>query len=144
MIRNYFKTAYRALLRNKGFTLINICGLATGIGICTIIFVVIQYQSSFDNFHPNKARIYRVLTEYHHADSKTIFYGSGVPFGLPKGLQTSLPQIVKLAPILADHDVQLVTLNNNQGIDKKFKEANGFFYTTPDFFYIFNFPNIKY
>ena len=40
-----------------------------------------------------KDRIYRVLTEYHHADTKEVFNGKGVPFGFPRALKSSFPQI---------------------------------------------------
>ena len=95
MLRNYFKTAFRSLWRNKSFTFINVTGLAAGIAVCLVIFVIIRFERSFDNFHSKKQRIYRVLTEYHHADSKEIFYGPGVPFPMPAGLKAAFPQIEK-------------------------------------------------
>ena len=115
-------------------------GLATGIAVCLLIFLVIGYESSFDNFHKKQDRIFRVLTEYHHADSKDIFYGKGVPFGVPASLQSSLKQIEEVAPVWADHNDQLlITPENNESL-KKIKEENGVFYTTPEFFKIFDFP----
>jgi hypothetical protein len=75
MIRNYFKTAFRNLVRRKNYTIINIAGLAAGIAICLVLFIVIRHEMSFDNYHGKKDRIYRVLTEYHHADAPDIFYG---------------------------------------------------------------------
>src|SRR3954465_9218804 len=79
MFRNYLKTALRSLVRNRNYTVINIAGLAVGIAVCLMIFIIIQFHSSYDNFHAKKDRIYRVLTEYHHADAPDIFYGAGVP-----------------------------------------------------------------
>ena len=64
MLKNYFKTAFRNLLRNKSYTAINVFGLAIGITVCLTIFLVIQFETSFDNFHSKKDRIYRVLTEF--------------------------------------------------------------------------------
>src|SRR5215467_4253423 len=107
MIKNYFKTALRSLLRNRNYTIINIAGLAVGIAVCTLIFIIIQFHSSFENFHSKKDRIYRVLTEYHHADAANVFYGKGVPFPMPVGLKTTFPQIEQVAPIYASHDDQL-------------------------------------
>ena len=140
MFKNYFKTAFRNLTRNKNYTIINIAGLAIGIAVCMTIFVIIQYQTSFDNFHTNENNIYRVITEYHHADSKDAFTGKGVPFGFPNALKTSFSQVEIAAPVMADHDDQVVVLNSDNKTDKKFKESNGFFYTDPSFFKIFNFP----
>jgi hypothetical protein len=47
----------------------NIMGLAVGIGVCMMILIIIQFHTTFDNFHSKKDRIHRVLTEYHHADA---------------------------------------------------------------------------
>ena len=140
MFKNYFKTAWRNLSRNSNYTMINIAGLAIGIAVCVMIFIIIQFHSGFDNFHKGEDRIYRVLTEYHHSDSKDVFNGKGVPFGFPNALKTSFPEVQNVAPVLADHDDQIVVLNNDNKTDKKFKENKGFFYTEPTFFKIFNYP----
>ena len=108
MIKNYFRISFRNLKRNSGSAIINILGLATGIAVCLLIFLVIGHETSFDNFQRKQDRIYRVLTEYHHADSKDIFYGRGVPFGLPASLRSSLKQIEEVVPVWADHNDQLV------------------------------------
>jgi ABC-type antimicrobial peptide transport system permease subunit len=142
MIKNYFKTALRSLLRNRNYTIINIAGLAVGIAVCTLIFVIIQFHSSFENFHSKKDRIYRVLTEYHHADAANVFYGKGVPFPMPAALKPAFPQIEEVAPVYADHDDQLLVLDDNGAVTKKFKEQNGVFFTKPSFFQIFDFPLI--
>jgi len=58
MITNFFKIAWRNLLRNKSFSIINISGLAIGMAAATLIFLWIQNEKSYDQFHPKKARIY--------------------------------------------------------------------------------------
>ena len=78
-------------------------------------------------FIQKKDRIYRVLTEYHHADSKEIFYGPGVPLPMPNGLKTEFPQIEKVATIYADYNDQFLVLNDNGEPSKKFKEERGVF-----------------
>jgi ABC-type antimicrobial peptide transport system permease subunit len=140
MIKNYFKIAWRNLSRNKGFAIVNITGLAAGIAVCMIIFIIIQFQTSYDNFHVKKDRIYRVLTESHHADAATITYGKSVPFPMPAALKTEFPQLEEVAPVYASHNDELqVTDANGTGI-KNFKEQSGVFYTSPAFFKMFNFP----
>ncbi|XHR97182.1 helix-turn-helix domain-containing protein [Mucilaginibacter sp. UC70_90] len=62
MFKNYFKIALRNLIRNKSYATINITGLAIGIAACLLIFLIVQYETSFDSFHPNKDRIYRIVT----------------------------------------------------------------------------------
>jgi putative ABC transport system permease protein len=140
MVKNYFKTAFRSLTRNRNYTIINIAGLAVGIAVCMTIFIIIQYQTSFDDFHPKKDRIYRVLTEYHHAEDATITYGKDVPFPLPAALKTAFSQIEQVAPVFASHDDQLLIPDDNGTIVKTFKENKGVFFTTPSFFKMFDFP----
>jgi ABC-type antimicrobial peptide transport system permease subunit len=140
MFKNHFKTAFRSLTRNRNYTIINIAGLAVGIAVCTMIFSIIQFQTSFDNFHAKKDRIYRVLTEYHHADAATISYGKDVPFPMPRALKTAFPQIEQVAPVFASHDDKLLIPDNNGTVIKQFKEDKGLFFTEPSFFKIFDFP----
>lgn len=140
MFKNYFKTAFRSLNRNRNYTLINIAGLAVGIAVCMMIFIIIQYQTSFDTFHSKKDRIYRILTESHHANASTISYTQAIPFPLPEALKTSFNQIEQVAPIYASHNDELQVLDDNGTPEKSFKEPSGLFYTEPSFFKIFDFP----
>jgi len=140
MFRNYFKTALRSLIRNRKHTIINIAGLAVGIAVCMTIFIIIQFQTSYDTFHPKKDRIYRVLTESHHADAATITYAKNVPFPMPEGLKTSFPQLEQIAPVYASHNDELQVLDDNGVPVKNFKEQSGVFYTSPSFFSMFHFP----
>src|SRR5665213_2735280 len=140
MFKNYFKTAFRRLTRNRNYTFINIAGLAVGISVCMMIFIIIRFQTSFDNFHPKKDRIYRVLTESHHADVGTITYAKNVPFPMPENLKISFPQLEQVAPVYASHNDVLQVLDGNGTPVKNFKEQSGVFYTSPSFFNMFNFP----
>jgi putative ABC transport system permease protein len=140
MFKNYFKTAFRSLIRNRNYAIINIAGLAVGIAVCMIIFMIIQFQTSFDNFHSKKDRIYRVLTESHHAESGTISYEKNVPFPMPAGLKTAFPQLEQVAPVYASHNDELQVLDDNGTPLKNFKEQSGVFYTSPSFFSMFHFP----
>lgn len=140
MFKNYFKTAFRSLTRNRNYTIINIAGLAVGIAVCMMIFMIIQYQTSFDNFHSKKDRIYRVLTESHHTDAGNISYEKNVPFPMPEGLKAAFPQLEQVAPVYASHNDELQVLDDNGVPVKNFKEQSGVFYTSPSFFNMFNFP----
>ncbi|SEO62693.1 ABC transporter permease [Mucilaginibacter sp. OK283] len=140
MFKNYFKIAWRNLTRNKSYAAINIIGMAVGIAVCMMIFIIIQYHTSFDAFHSKKDRIYRVLTEYHHQDAGNISYGKDLPFPLPLGLKTAFTQVEQVAPIFASQNDQLLIPDNNGTTVKVFKEERGLFYTQPSFFKIFDFP----
>lgn len=142
MLKNYFKTAFRSLIRKRNYTIINITGLAVGIAVCMIIFMIIQYQTSFDTFHSKKDRIYRVLTISHHADAANISYARNVPFPMPEGLKAAFPQVEQIAPVYASHNDELQVLDDNGMPVKNFKEQSGVFYTSPSFFKMFDFPLI--
>lgn len=61
MFRNYLKIAWRNIIRNKVSSIVNIFGLAVGICACVIIYLIVSYELSFDTFHPDNERIYRVM-----------------------------------------------------------------------------------
>lgn len=143
MIRNYLKIAFRSLAHKKSHTLINILGLSIGIAVCMMIFFVIQYQTSFDDFHTNKEHVYRVLTEYHQEDATAVSYGKDVPFPMPAALKTSFDQIEQVAAVFASHDDQVIVPQNNQTTQKTFKEQRGVLFTEPSFFRMFNFPLLE-
>ena len=65
MFRNYLKTAFRNLQRNRLYSFINITGLSIGIACCMLIFLYIQYGLSYVKYNTNADRIYR-LTEVLH------------------------------------------------------------------------------
>ena len=60
MIKNIFKTALRTLLKNKGFTAINVFGLALGLATCLLIVFYVFDELSYDRYNTNADRIYRV------------------------------------------------------------------------------------
>ncbi|HEX3384410.1 MAG TPA: ABC transporter permease [Mucilaginibacter sp.] len=137
MIKNYFKTAWRSLMRNKNYTAINITGLAIGIAACLLIFLIVQFETSFDRFHSKKDQIYRVLTVFHAPDG--IFPSSGSPIPLSEGLRIDFPQLKVVATIM-QNDGSHYTIRNNGQVEtvKKFKEDQAYF-ADPQFFQMFDF-----
>ena len=63
MLKNYLKIAVRNIKRNKIYSFINIAGLAIGIACCLLILLYIQDELSYDRFHKNADRIYRINTD---------------------------------------------------------------------------------
>ena len=61
MLKNYLKIAYRSLIRHKGYTMINLLGLAVGMACCLLIALYVQDELSYDTYHENAHRTYRVL-----------------------------------------------------------------------------------
>ena len=134
MFRNYLKTALRNLKRNKGYALINVLGLAVGIAASLLIFLVIQFETSFDNFHKKKDSIYRVGTEFHTQDG--VSYSEGVAFPVAAALRVDYPQIKEVASIYRNGGQITVKGGDNQL--KKLNEEN-FYYAEPEFFKMFDF-----
>ncbi|MBD1384978.1 ABC transporter permease [Mucilaginibacter rigui] len=135
MIRNYFKTAWRSLSRNKSYTIINVIGLAVGVGACLLIFLVINFQTSFDNYHTQKDHIYRVLAK--RTSSEGVKYRAGVPFPTSRGMRVDYPQIPLIGSIFDDDNKQM-SITSASGEIKRFKEQDVFF-TEPQLLKIFDF-----
>jgi len=68
MLKNYFKIAFRNLLRNKLYSSINLTGLAIGLAACLMIWLWVQDEMSYDRFHTNAERIYRVERKFDFRD----------------------------------------------------------------------------
>jgi putative ABC transport system permease protein len=64
MINNYFKIAWRNLLRNKAFSFINIAGLGFGLTCCLLLVLYVHHELSYDKFHVNADKIVRVIMDY--------------------------------------------------------------------------------
>lgn len=91
MIRNYISTAFRHFWKQKWFTLINISGLAIGISAALVIYLIVQYDLSYEKFQPDGDRIYRIV-------SNTDFSGDlsknpGVPMPLPEAVKKEVTGI---------------------------------------------------
>ncbi|MEO6231928.1 MAG: ABC transporter permease [Ferruginibacter sp.] len=71
MIKNYFKIAWRNLIKNKGFALINLLGLATGFTVCLLIVMYARYEFSYENTNSNADRIIRLTTDRMDGESIT-------------------------------------------------------------------------
>ena len=76
MLKNYFTIAFRNFWRNKFFSFINLSGLAIGISASLVIYLIVQYEFSYDAFHKDGNRIYRVVTNFKAAEFDK---NSGVP-----------------------------------------------------------------
>lgn len=141
MFQNYFKTAWRNLLRSKVNTTINVLGLTLGISVCLIIFLLVRFELSYDGFHPDKDRIYRVVAVSSGPDGER-------PFGF---VTTALPDDVRKEvsgfESVAAFDNFYTTVSvprkgrENQVFDaaKSGEEASPIIIAQPQFFEIFHY-----
>ena len=75
MIRNYFKIAFRNLFKDGFYTFINIFGLSVGITACMLIFLYVSNELSYDKFHKDSDRMYRVTTKAMMSETETMYAG---------------------------------------------------------------------
>ena len=137
MLKNYLKTALRNFLRHRINSVINIAGLTVGFTAFLLIFLVIKYEKSFDDFHPDKNNIYRVVRIGKNINVRE--YRAGVPFPVTQTLRTEAPQLKNAAAIFSEYNVQVDVTGPDGSVQKKFKEPNVFVAET-QFFKMFNFP----
>jgi putative ABC transport system permease protein len=138
MIKNYFKIAWRTIIRNKGYSIINVAGLSIGIAACLLIFVVIKYELSFNTYLPGYKNIYHLVTQLKQSDE--VAYNPGVPAPAPDALRLDFPQ-AKIAALDASYGSQLTVPGNTGDAlgDKKFTENIGVVFTGPQFFDVIKF-----
>ena len=139
MIKNYLKIAWRNISKRKVYSFINIGGLAVGIAACLLLFTVVKYELSYDTFHPNYKRIYRIVTQDSYSDG--IDYTPGIPFPALEALKVSFPEYTTGA-LFASSGSQVTVLESGgkkSSSEKKFIEETGFFFSDPQFFKVFHF-----
>src|SRR5690349_14957673 len=132
MFSNYLKVAWRNLVKNKVFSLINILGLTIGITVCMMIFLFIMNEFSFDKFHKQKDNIYRVMRGFDPTKNK-VAYVSG-PYA-PALLNDFPDEVKKAVRVMPSNG--LVTFGDISFNEKKL------YITDPDFFTMFSFPLLK-
>ena len=118
-----------------------------GIVVCLLIFFIVQFELSYDNYHIKKDEIYRVLTEFRSETEPEPSTNSGVPFALPRELKRTIPQIDEVATIFAAYDVQIQVLDATGNTSKKFKEETGYFLQNQVFsifWTLFGWPGIQH
>ncbi len=143
MIKNYFKTALRHLLKNKETTLINVLGLALGIACLLIILVMVRFELSFDRFHSKANHIYRVV-RVSQIDGETD-YSSAVAYPVPAALKTSLAAIQQITALQGEGASQFTVYDEQTGeIARQFREDQGLVFADSAFFNIFDFKGADF
>ncbi len=133
MIRNYFKIAYRNLIRNKFFSVINLLGLTIGITISILVFIWVMHEVSYDKFHANSKDIYRILTLSLTLSEEGTGYGSPAP--LSPTIKDEIPAIVNSCRIL---DMRKLQFKVEEFVDYETKGLS----VDSSFFDIFSFDLI--
>ncbi len=137
MLKNYFKIAWRNIIRHKGYSAINVAGLTVGIAACLLIFVIIQYELSFDTFQPGYKTTYRINTITNREGGAN--YTAGIAAPAVEALRLYFPQ-AKVAGLESSYGSQVTVpaSTGNPADDKKFIENMGVMFIEPQFFNIFS------
>ncbi|MGK7370125.1 MAG: ABC transporter permease [Candidatus Halalkalibacterium sp. M3_1C_030] len=132
MLKNYFKIAFRNLRKQKLYSLINILGLSVGLAFCVLVLLFINDELTYDEFHENKDRIYRLYRQP-LASNGPIDKDLYMPIPTGPAFKTDFPQVeeyVRFTPFgsnIIRHDGQLF-------------EQSGFAFSDPSVFEVFSFP----
>ena len=132
MFKNYFKTALRNFRKNKLTTFINVLGLSIGISAALIIFMMVEYDFSFDKYEPNAERIYRVVSD---GQWKT----RGVPAPLHEAVEHTVTGIESVAPLFDynDWNIKVSVPQGNSKPDHIFKKQDKIVFTNGNYFNLF-------
>src|SRR5579863_3387174 len=129
MIQNYLKIAWRNLLKHRGFSIINILGLAIGIAACLIIFLYVHNELTFDQYNTNINRIARATVLIHGPESDVAMASS--PVLLADALKRDYPEVESVVRL--EQDPQVMKYKSDL-----IKET-GFYKADQTVFFIFNF-----
>jgi len=134
MLWNYVKVAFRHLLRQKGFAVINTVGLAMGIASCLIVYLYVNFEMSYDNYHADLDRIFlvnQIQISEHSTDVDVV-----TPPALLPAIRENFPEVEYAARVLT-MDTRLVTSDRSAFYEDRFILAD------PDLFNILTIPFIR-
>ncbi len=133
MLQNFFKIAWRNLIKHKLFSFINIFGLASGMTVCMMVIITVKNVYDYDTFHPNSNRSYRIITHLNQKSGEQFLCASS-PLPLAAYLKNNYNLVAKSSSV---HFAQYeVTVD-----DKKLFSKGAF--VDPDFYTIFGFELIS-
>jgi putative ABC transport system permease protein len=136
MFKNYLKIAVRNLLKHKGYSFINILGLAVGIAASVLIFLYVRDESSFDRFHAKADRIYRITADWSNKGDSRI-HQLGTPSILARTIREKYPQAESVTQLCGPLGDCFLKYGEN-GL----KETD-VYAAEPSFFDIFTFPLVS-
>lgn len=137
MFKNYLKITLRNLLKHKGFSAINLLGLAVGIACFTLIMLYVKDELSYDRFHTDNERIYRVVKDFVNQDGSRLPDATTPPAVMPAMLR-EIPEIAQATRIFPPWgDKPLLTYNDKTFYEERFLRVDS------TFFEVFSFPFVR-
>jgi predicted permease len=136
MLKNYFKIAWRNMLRDRQFTLLNLIGLATGLACALLIYLWVTDELSFDKFFANSGQMYQLMELRNYPGHEGISDESSGLLG--ETVKTQMPEVEYAATVAPANWFQKFTLTVGEKNIKAIGE-----YVGKDYFNIFSFKLIK-
>jgi putative ABC transport system permease protein len=136
MLKNFFKVAIRNLVRHKGFSFLNIAGLALGLTTCILIGLFVWDENQFDKFLPGSDRVYRIYNE--HTDTEGTENMAVTPPMYATTLRHDFPEVEQTARVMMSAEYKMLFEKGNT----KLYESSGYFVDST-FFELFPVP-LKY
>jgi len=135
MVKNYFRTAFRVYTRNKVFTAINVLGLSVGISAALIIFLIVQFEYSYDKAEKDADRIFRVVMDmkFNGLDG----HSAAVPAPLSTAAQHEVTGIESVVPVMqfqGDGTAAVSVKRNGTSQATVFKKQAKIVFTNPQYF----------
>ncbi len=135
MLKNYFKIAWRNLLKDRQFTILNLVGLATGLACTLLIYLWVTDELNVDKFHENNSRLFQVMVKAPEAG------------GIATGDRTAALLATSLAAEMPEVEHAVATQNSFSGkytlsTGDKYLKAVGM-YAGKDYFNMFSFPLVQ-
>lgn len=137
MLTSYFKSAYRNLMRRKISSLINVVGLSIGISASLVIYTIVHYEFSFDKFHRDGDRIYRIVTKMDFPDMT--FYGPGVPIPTAKAVKEEMTGVELATHIVTAHGPNVTVEEPGSTKQNVFKNQKEVVYADTNYFRFFDY-----
>ncbi len=132
MLSNYLKIAWRSILRDKSFSLINIGGLAIGIAACLLILQYVAYERSYDQFHRNAGQIYRVKQDRFEKGVLATEWAAGA-YAVGNTMKSTFPEVETYVKLTGGQSA-VVEWQERQG------KAEKMYFSSRDFFQVFSHP----
>jgi len=136
MLKNHLKLAWRSLIKRKGYSALNILGLAIGIACCLLIFHYVAYERSYDRFQPDAGQIVRLRLDQYQ-QGKLAWQSATVYPAIAPAMKNEFPEVEKFGRLI---DANLLLSNPEKNI--KFKELKGY-YAEPSILQMFDIRLIK-
>ncbi|RPD40203.1 ABC transporter permease [Chitinophaga barathri] len=139
MIRNYIRIALRNLWKNKFMSVVNILGLSVGLSAALVIWMIVHYDLSFDTFHKDRDRMYRVVSKLDF--NKMIIKTSGVPIPMLPELRANVPGVEKAA-LIYQYSPNVKIKEQKFGVQKRIAFAEPEYFSLIDYKWIYGSPAV--